>query len=76
MPVFIEHYVAVGGKKEADEAADLWRFGPKAWNPCFNILDPRTIRKEAEQRVPLDKVMERGPISTGPDVHVDAILKL
>ena len=38
MPVFIEQYVIVGGKKELDEAAELWRFGPKAWNPYFNIL--------------------------------------
>ena len=45
MPVFIEQYVVVGGKQELDEAAELWRFGPKAWKPYFNIRDPQTIQR-------------------------------
>jgi hypothetical protein len=31
MPVFIEQYVVVGSDKEKTEAAEMWRFSPKAW---------------------------------------------
>lgn len=76
MPVFVEQYVVVGGQKEADEAAELWRFGPKAWDPYFDVRDPAEIQKEAEAQVPLEKVKEGWPISTDPDVHVKAIVEL
>ena len=35
MPVFIEQYVVVDDKKELSEAAELWRFGPKAMEALF-----------------------------------------
>jgi TAT-translocated FGD2 family F420-dependent dehydrogenase len=76
MPVFIEQYVVVGGKKEAEEAATLWRFGPKAWKPYFNIRDPKTIEERANAEVPLEKVMEGWPIGTDPEVHVKVISDL
>jgi TAT-translocated FGD2 family F420-dependent dehydrogenase len=76
MPVFIEQYVVVGGKKEMTEAAELWRFGPKAWKPYFNIRDPKTIQERANAEIPLEKVTEGWPISTDPDVHVKALTEL
>jgi alkanesulfonate monooxygenase SsuD/methylene tetrahydromethanopterin reductase-like flavin-dependent oxidoreductase (luciferase family) len=65
MPVFIEQYVVVGGRNELNEAADLWRFGPKAWKHYFNIRDPKTIQDRAEAEVPLEKVTEGWPVGTG-----------
>ena len=76
MPVFIEQYVVVGGKKEAEEAAELWRFGPKAWKPYFNIRDPKTIQERAGAEIPLEKVIEGWPVGTDPDVHVKVLSDL
>lgn len=76
MPVFIEQYVVVGGDKEKTEAAKMWRFGPKAWKPYFNIRDPKTIQDRAEVEIPLDKVTEGWPIGTDPDVHVRVLSEL
>ena len=76
MPVFIEQYVVVGGKNELNEAAELWRFGPKAWKPYFNIRDPKTIQDHAEAEVPLEKVTEGWPVGTDPDAHVKVLADL
>ncbi len=76
MPVFIEQYAVVGGQKDAEVAAKLWRFGPKAWKPYFNIRDPQEIERRANAEVPIEKVTEGWPISTDPDVHVKAIADL
>lgn len=76
MPVFIEQYVVVGGKNELNEAAEMWRFGPKAWKPYFNIRDPRTIQERAEAEIPIEEVTEGWPVGTDPDVHVKALADL
>ncbi len=76
MPVFIEQYVVVGDKKELNEAAELWRFGPKAWKPYFNIRDPKTIQERADAEVPLDKVVEGWAVGTDPEVHVKVLSEL
>lgn len=76
MPVFIEQYVVVGGKKELDEAAEMWRFGPKAWKPYFNIRDPKTIQQRADAEVPLDKVVEGWAVGTDPEAHVKVLSEL
>jgi F420-dependent hydroxymycolic acid dehydrogenase len=76
MPVFIEQYVVVGGKSELNEAAELWRFGPKAWKPYFNIRDPKTIQDRAEAEVALEKVAEGWPVGTDPETHVKVLADL
>lgn len=76
MPVFIEQYVLVGGRSELNEAAELWRFGPKAWKPYFNVRDPKTIQDRAKAEVPLEKVTEGWPVGTDPEVHVKVLADL
>lgn len=75
LPVLLEHFVVVGDKKDAEEAAQLWRFLPKAWKPYFDIRDPQTIEQRVNAEVPLEKVYEEWPVSTDPDVHVQALTK-
>jgi TAT-translocated FGD2 family F420-dependent dehydrogenase len=76
MPVLVEHYVVVGDKREAEQAASLWRFGPKAFKGYFDIHDPAEIQRHAESEIPLDKVMSGWPIGTDPGPHVQAIEEL
>jgi len=76
MPVFIEQYVVVGGDKEKVEAAEMGRFGPKAWKPYFNIRDPKTIEERADAEIPLEKVTDGWPVGTDPDVHVSVLSEL
>jgi F420-dependent hydroxymycolic acid dehydrogenase len=73
MPVFLEQYVVVGSQKDAQEAAELWRFGPKAWKPYFNIRDPKEIQRRAEAELPIAEVLKGWTISTDPEEHVKAL---
>jgi len=66
MPVLVEQYVVVGGKGDAQRAAELWRFGPKAFESYYNIRDPKEIQQRADSEVPLEKVYSDWPVSTDP----------
>jgi F420-dependent hydroxymycolic acid dehydrogenase len=76
MPVLIEHYVVVGDQAEAKQAAELWRFGPKAWHSLFDVRDPAAIQQRAEQQTPIEEVMKSWPIGMDPKVHVNAVKEL
>jgi len=76
MPVLIEQYVVVGGQAEAKQAAELWRFGPKAFKGYFNIPDPAAIQRAAEQEIPIEKVLEGWAVGTDPEVHIAKIREL
>jgi len=73
MPVFVEQSAVVGDKKDAETAAELWRFLPKAWKPYFNIRDPQEIQRRAEAEIPLEEVYKDFIVSTDPEVHVKAL---
>jgi F420-dependent hydroxymycolic acid dehydrogenase len=75
-PVFVEHYVVVGSEGDARKAAELWRFGPKAWDPYVNIADPARIEELSRAEIPLEEVYKDWVVSTDPNVHVKAIREL
>lgn len=76
MPVLVEQYVIVGNRQDAENAAHLWHFGPKAFKKYYNVPDPKEIQREAASEIPLDQVYADWPISTDPNVHIKAINEL
>jgi TAT-translocated FGD2 family F420-dependent dehydrogenase len=76
MPVLIEQYVVVGDQNAAKQAAELWRFGPKAFKSLYNVPSPVEIQRKAEAETPLDEVMKSWPIGTDPAVHIKKMHEL
>jgi TAT-translocated FGD2 family F420-dependent dehydrogenase len=76
MPVLVEQYVVVGGKQDAEAAAELWRFGPKAFKSYYNIRDPEEIQRRADAEIPLEKVYGDWPVGTDPEAHIKTITDL
>lgn len=76
MPVLVEQFVVVGDRKDAEEAAQLWHFLPKAFKAYYNIRDPQAIQQRAASEIPLQKVYSKWPVSTEPDLHTKALLEL
>jgi TAT-translocated FGD2 family F420-dependent dehydrogenase len=76
MPVLVEQYVVVGGQTEAKQAAELWRFGPKAFKGYFNIPDPAAIQQAAKNDIPLEKVVDGWAVGTDPETHIAKIHEL
>ena len=74
MPVLVEQFVVVGVRKEAERAANLWRFLPKAFKTYYNIPDPKTIQQRAEGEIPRETVYGDWPVSTDPDVHLRTLM--
>jgi TAT-translocated FGD2 family F420-dependent dehydrogenase len=76
MPVLVEQYAVVGTADEAKEAAELWRFGPKAFKGYQNDPDPVSIQRRADSEIPLEKVMSSWAIGTDPAVHIKKLREL
>ena len=76
MPILVEHFVVVGGKAEAEEAASYWRFIPRAWQAYVNEADPQVINNRADVETFLEEVYAPWPVSTDPAVHIAALQKL
>jgi G6PDH family F420-dependent oxidoreductase len=76
MPVLVEQYVVVGDSADAKRAAELWRFGPKAFKAYYDIRDPAEIERRADAEVPIDQVISGWPIGTDPAAHIKVIAEL
>jgi TAT-translocated FGD2 family F420-dependent dehydrogenase len=76
MPVLVEQYVVVGGKKDTETAAELWRFGPKAFKSYYNIRDPKEIQRTADAEIPLEKVYGDWPVGSDPEAHIKTMTDL
>ncbi len=76
MPVLVEQYVVVGDQSDAQQAAELWRFGPKAFKSYYTIADPAVIQQRADAQVPLEQVTKDWPIGTDPNAHLKKIQEL
>ena len=76
MPVMIELFVVVGGQAEAAQAAEYWRFLPKAWHPYVNIKSPETILQRADSEVPISKVLQDWTVGPDARTHIEGIQKL
>jgi F420-dependent hydroxymycolic acid dehydrogenase len=76
MPVLVEQYVVVGSKQDAEAAAKLWRFGPKAFETYFNDPDPHSIQRRSETDISLENVYGERPISTDPEPHLKVVNEL
>jgi F420-dependent hydroxymycolic acid dehydrogenase len=76
MPVLVEQFVVVGDQKDAREAAELWRFIPKAFKTYYNVRDPQEIQRLAEAELPLEKVYADWPVSTDPEPHIKTVSEL
>ncbi|OJW28296.1 MAG: hypothetical protein BGO51_24830 [Rhodospirillales bacterium 69-11] len=76
MPVLVEHYVVVGDKSDAQQAAELWRFGPKAFDTLYNVRDPAEIQRRAEANTPIEKVLSSWTVSPDPEAHIQAVHEL
>jgi TAT-translocated FGD2 family F420-dependent dehydrogenase len=66
----------VGGEAEAREAADKWRFQPKAWDQFVEVPDPRTIASQAREQIPAEQVIKTYTVSEDPEPHVKKLVEL
>ncbi len=76
MPVLIEQFVIVGDTAEAKQAAELWRFIPKAFKGYYNIHDPAEIQRRAESEQPIEQIIKEWPVGTDANLHVTKIKQL
>jgi len=76
MPVLIEQYAVVGDQSEAQAAAELWRFGPKAFKGYQDIPDPAVIQQRADSEIPIEKVLSSWAVGTDPAVHIKKVQEL
>ena len=76
-PIVVEHWAFVGNKEQARDAAERWRFIPKAWKPgFFDNISPTEIQARAEKEILVEDVLEDWTVSPDPRAHVRAIERL
>ncbi len=76
MPVLVEAFVVVGDQGDAQAAAKLWNFIPRAFKGYHNIPNPAQIERRAQAELPLPQVFADWTVSTSPDAHLRNIKKL
>jgi TAT-translocated FGD2 family F420-dependent dehydrogenase len=76
MPVLVELFVAVDDRLWAPNAAELWRFIPKAFKRYYDLRDPAEIQRRAEAEIPLEEVTASWTVSSEPAVHAQDIERL
>jgi TAT-translocated FGD2 family F420-dependent dehydrogenase len=76
MRVLVEHFVVVGGKADAEEAARLWRFIPIGFSQLLKVPDPREIQRQAEQQLSLEDVYRNWVVGDDPEQHAEALERL
>ena len=76
MPVLVEQYVVVGDRQSANQAAEFWRFGPKAFKTLYNVPSPTEIQQKADAGTSIDEVQKCWAIGTDPAVHVKKMHEL
>jgi F420-dependent hydroxymycolic acid dehydrogenase len=76
MPVLVETFVVVGDATEAQDAARLWNFIPKAFKGYHNIADPAEIERRAAAELPLPDVYANWTVSADPQDHIRQIRQL
>jgi TAT-translocated FGD2 family F420-dependent dehydrogenase len=76
MPVLVEQYVVVGDQQTAHQAAELWHFGPKAFQSLYNVPSPVEIQQRAEAGIPMEEVLKAWAVGTDPDVHIKKMHEL
>lgn len=76
MPVLIEQYVVVGDQAAAKQAAEFWRFGPKAFKSLYNVRSPVEIQQKADAGTKLQEVTKSWAIGTDPAVHIEKMKSL
>ncbi len=73
--VLAELQVVVGGQAEAEEAARMWQFQPKAWSDYVNDPDPRDIARRAAAEVPLDQMVQKIVVGADAEPHVKKLVE-
>jgi TAT-translocated FGD2 family F420-dependent dehydrogenase len=73
LSIHAESFVFVGEQSEAEHAARMWRFTPKAWTDFVDNPDPRAIMRQAHDEIPLDEVMSDWVMGSNPEPHIEHI---
>jgi F420-dependent hydroxymycolic acid dehydrogenase len=75
MPVLVEQYVVVGDQQVAQSAAELWRFGPKAFKTYYDNPAPRGSNTWPNSRSRSQRLLNPGR-GTDPEVHIRKLQSL
>jgi TAT-translocated FGD2 family F420-dependent dehydrogenase len=74
--VLAELMVVVGDEADVREAAETWRFLPKAWSDYVNDPDPRVILERARTEIGIEEPMAKFVAGTDAQPHVERLTGL